>query len=109
MRSFARLTAFVVAIFTAGVLASIGPVTDLHIVNANIAPDGFTRATVLAGGTFPGPLIVGQKVGAFVCHCRHITDSILQGDNFQINVIDELTDPNQLLTTTIVSTGHLNC
>ncbi|KAI0078079.1 laccase [Panus rudis PR-1116 ss-1] len=53
----------------------IGPVADLPIVNANIAPDGFNRSTVLAGGTFPGPTIKGNK-----------------GDNFQINVIDQLTD-----------------
>ena len=45
-----------------GVLGAIGPVTDLPIVNKDIAPDGFTRAAVLAGGTFPGPLITGQKV-----------------------------------------------
>lgn len=42
--------------------AAIGPVTDLHIVNANISPDGFARDAVLAEGTFPGPLITGNKV-----------------------------------------------
>lgn len=42
--------------------AAIGPVTDLHITNANIQPDGFTRPAVLAEGTFPGPLIKGNKV-----------------------------------------------
>jgi iron transport multicopper oxidase len=70
------------------VSASIGPTADLHIVNNNIQPDGFTRSyvlqhfskfsyiklfcyfnsAVLAGtsstvGTFPGPLISGAKVG----------------------------------------------
>ena len=51
---------------------------DLHIVNKEIAPDGFTRSfvlfaischvsnalirTVLAEGTFPGPLLGVQKV-----------------------------------------------
>lgn len=44
------------------VSASIGPVATLNIVNSDIAPDGFLRSTVLAGGTFPGPLIVGDKV-----------------------------------------------
>ena len=44
-----------------GVLGAIGPVTDLPIVNKDIAPDGFTRPAALAGGTFPGPLITGQK------------------------------------------------
>lgn len=43
-------------------LASIGPVTELDIVNKVIAPDGVARDTVLAGGTFPGPLITGKKV-----------------------------------------------
>lgn len=43
-------------------LGAIGPVTDLQIMNRDIAPDGFTRPAVLAGGIFPGPLITGQKV-----------------------------------------------
>ena len=29
------------------VLASIGPVADLHIVNKNISPDGFSRESVV--------------------------------------------------------------
>jgi hypothetical protein len=61
------------------VFAAIGPSADLEIVNAFLAPDGFnrsfvypffqpdavtySRSTVLAGGTFPGPLITGTKVG----------------------------------------------
>lgn len=45
-----------------GAFGAIGPVTDLKIVNRDIAPDGFTRPAVLAGGSFPGPLITGQKV-----------------------------------------------
>ncbi|KAK7682832.1 laccase, multicopper oxidase, benzenediol:oxygen oxidorectuctase [Cerrena zonata] len=64
--------------------AGIGPVTDLHIVNKDIAPDGFKRPTVLAGGTFPGPVITGKK-----------------GDNFKINVVDELTDESMLTPTSI--------
>lgn len=68
--------------------AAIGPVADLHIVNSQIAPDGYKRMygffvamsyslgcgietlvarAVLAGSsphtaTFPGPLIIGNKV-----------------------------------------------
>jgi hypothetical protein len=59
--------------------AAIGPVTDLEIVNAAVEPDGFSRPydvyrflnghplkvvsrAVLAGGTYPGPLITGKKV-----------------------------------------------
>jgi hypothetical protein len=40
----------------------IGPVTNLTISNAFIAPDGFSRSAVLAGGTFPGSLITAQSV-----------------------------------------------
>jgi len=65
----------------AKVYAAIGPTADLTIVNANIAPDGFTRSyvtynlalwvvtdlrlscsAVLADGQFPGPLIQANKV-----------------------------------------------
>ncbi|KAJ3902727.1 laccase [Lentinula edodes] len=67
-----------------GALAAIGPVTDLHIVNSFIQPDSFNRSGVLAEGVFPGPLITGNK-----------------GDNFQINVIDELTNGTMLLSTSI--------
>ncbi|KAF9262297.1 laccase [Marasmius fiardii PR-910] len=62
----------------------IGPKADLQIVNAQIAPDGFSRATVLAGGVFPGPVISGKK-----------------GEKFEINVIDELTDRTMLRATSI--------
>lgn len=66
--------------------AAIGPEADLTIVNANISPDGYERAAVLAGGTFPGPLITGNK-----------------GDHFKINVIDQLTNHTMLKSTSIVS------
>ena len=55
-------SAFITLSLTLGALAAVGPVTDIHIVNKDIAPDGFSRPSVLAGGTFPGPLITGQKV-----------------------------------------------
>lgn len=57
----------------AGALAAIGPVTDLHIVNSFIQPDGFNRSGVLAEGVFPGPLITGNKVCSVCSHfivCR---------------------------------------
>ncbi|KAH8110523.1 Cu-oxidase-domain-containing protein [Phellopilus nigrolimitatus] len=57
---------------------------NLNIVNAQLAPDGFTRSTVTANGTFPGPLISGNI-----------------GDNFQINVIDNLTDTSMRRATSI--------
>ncbi|ETW84726.1 laccse sensu stricto [Heterobasidion irregulare TC 32-1] len=65
-------------------LASIGPVADLHIVNKNISPDGFSRDTVLAGGTFPGPLITANR-----------------GQSFSINVFDDLTDSTMDVATSI--------
>ncbi|KAF5387491.1 hypothetical protein D9757_006578 [Collybiopsis confluens] len=62
---------------------------NLHIVNQELAPDGFKRSTVLAGespsgGSFPGPLITGTK-----------------GDRFIINVTDQLTDPTMDRSTSI--------
>lgn len=42
--------------------AAIGPVTDLHIVNANVSPDGFARNTVLPAGTVDRTIISGNKV-----------------------------------------------
>ncbi|KAF7358933.1 Laccase 4 [Mycena sanguinolenta] len=67
-----------------GARAAVGPVTSLEIVNKRIAPDGYPRSTVLAGGTFPGPLIKGNK-----------------GDRFQINVQDKLTDRTMVTNTSI--------
>ncbi|KAL0954402.1 hypothetical protein HGRIS_003386 [Hohenbuehelia grisea] len=86
-----RLTAYATLSIALAIqsMAGIGPSTDLHIVNKNISPDGFSRQTVLAGassstGQFPGPLITGNK-----------------GDNFRLNVVDELTDNSMLTDTTI--------
>ncbi|KAI0732220.1 laccase [Fomitopsis betulina] len=64
--------------------AVIGPVTDLAIINAEVNLDGFPRQAVLAGGTFPGPLIRGNK-----------------GDNFRINVLNFLYNETMDKTTTI--------
>ncbi|KAJ7510701.1 laccase 1 [Mycena galericulata] len=63
---------------------SIGPTADLNIINADVAPDGFTRSAVLANGLVPGPTIIGNK-----------------GDVFNLNVIDGLTDNTMLRSTTI--------
>ena len=59
----------VVIIVLSGVVSAvqvIGPVTDLHIVNAPISPDGFTRQAVLAEGVYPGPIITANKVRSIV-------------------------------------------
>ena len=58
-----------------GVLASIGPVTDLHIVNAFAQPDGFNRSFVTAEGTIPGPLIVGNIVSLIVLDTSDSSDT----------------------------------
>ncbi|KAF7354022.1 Laccase I [Mycena venus] len=49
-----------------------------------ISPDGYPRSAVLAGGTFPGPIIKGNK-----------------GDHFFINVEDKLTDNTMVVNTSI--------
>ncbi|KAI0923673.1 laccase [Taiwanofungus camphoratus] len=74
----------IVLVLTCGALAAVGPVTDLHIMNGDVEPDGYTRSAVLADGIFPGPLIRGYK-----------------GDNFRINVIDHLINKTMLTSTTI--------
>lgn len=82
-----QLAASVLALsifFEAALAACIGPIADIPIVNKRIAPDGFSRSTVLADGTFPGPLIKGYK-----------------GDRFLLNIHDRLTDDTMLRSTSI--------
>lgn len=50
---------------------------NFDIVNANIAPDGYSRSAVLVNGVFPGTLIQAQK-----------------DDTLHIAVNNQLTDPN---------------
>lgn len=50
------------AAICASAQAAIGPHTDLTISNKVISPDGFSRDSVLADGTYPGPIIKGNKV-----------------------------------------------
>ncbi|EMD32465.1 laccase precursor [Gelatoporia subvermispora B] len=86
MARFQTLSAAVALGLSLGAFAAIGPVTDLEITDAFVSPDGpgLGREAVLAGGTFPGPLIQGNK-----------------GDNFQINVVNNLTNHTMLKTTSI--------
>lgn len=63
---------------------TIGPTSELRISNAQLSPDGYSRSTVVAGGTFPGPVIRAKK-----------------GDKFQLNVVNNLTD-NTMETSTSV-------
>ncbi|KAG6840216.1 hypothetical protein C0991_008159 [Blastosporella zonata] len=79
----------VLSLLSGSYAVTIGPKSNMYIVNADIAPDGFTRSAVLASGSstngsFPGPLITANK-----------------GDHFQINVIDQLTDTTMLTSTSI--------
>ncbi|KAI0923401.1 hypothetical protein AcV5_008963 [Taiwanofungus camphoratus] len=66
------------------VLAQLGPISILPIVNKEISPDGFQRSAVLAGGSLPGPVISGNK-----------------GNTFQINVVNQLTDDTMNRTTSV--------
>ncbi|KAJ7694600.1 laccase [Mycena rosella] len=77
-------SAIALSLLSGSLAITIGPIANLPIVNKHIAPDGFTRSTVLAGGTFPGPLIRGFK-----------------GDRFLLNVQDLLTDSTMLRSTSI--------
>ncbi|KAI0317042.1 laccase [Amylostereum chailletii] len=67
-----------------GAFAAIGPIANLHITNKVLAPDGYSRDTIIAGGRFPSPLIRANK-----------------GDRLKINVFDDLSD-TQLDTPTSI-------
>jgi len=84
MRSFYGLCAIVVLYLPPQSFASIGPVGNLLVSNAPIAPDGFVRDAVLGNGIFPGPLIQGHM-----------------GDTFQIQVTNALTNESMLTDTSI--------
>ncbi|KAJ7241454.1 laccase 2 precursor [Mycena rebaudengoi] len=75
---------FLILSALSGTYAALGPSGTLNVANKVISPDGFVRPAVLAGGTFPGPLIKGKK-----------------GDRFQINVVDNLTDKSMVKSTSI--------
>ncbi|KAI6111945.1 laccase [Pisolithus croceorrhizus] len=62
----------------------LGSMSKLEVANKIISPDGYARSTVLVGGTFPGPLIRAQK-----------------GDEFRIDVINQLSDTLMNTTTSI--------
>ncbi|KAG1735550.1 laccase [Suillus lakei] len=62
----------------------LGPQTTITIGNNVIAPDGFERSATLVNGIFPGPLITAQK-----------------GDNFAIEVVNELEDETMFRSTSV--------
>ncbi|KAJ7506089.1 laccase [Mycena galericulata] len=82
--SFSPLFIITCLVSTATALASVGPTGELTLTNGDVAPDGFTRQAVLVNGGSPGPLIVGNK-----------------GDEFNLNVIDNLSNETMLLSTSI--------
>ncbi|KAJ7368994.1 multicopper redoxase [Mycena albidolilacea] len=75
---------FVFSLVSSSYAFGPGNVRNLQIVNKNLNLDGFPRSTVVAGGTFPGTPILANK-----------------GDRLLINVIDSLTDPTMLRSTSI--------
>ncbi|KAJ7248476.1 laccase 3 [Mycena rebaudengoi] len=77
-------TLFAFSLLSSTYAVGPGGVKILKIVNKDISPDGFTRSAVLAGGTFPGPLITANK-----------------GERLLINVEDDLTDSTMLKSTSI--------
>jgi iron transport multicopper oxidase len=83
-------SAILLALFGRALAQAPGPppvfpaVTDLHIKNAFLQPDGFNRSYVTAEGIIPGPTITGNK-----------------GDTFKINLINELTNGTMILSTSI--------
>ncbi|KAH0836891.1 laccase [Lanmaoa asiatica] len=98
----AHCTAYIVSRSTTSPLPyAIGPVTNLSISNEMIAPDGFLRSTTLAGGTFPGPLIMANKVCSLTTVVVHLTEILSKGDLFAINVVNELKDTEMWLSTSV--------
>ncbi|KAF9446151.1 multicopper oxidase [Macrolepiota fuliginosa MF-IS2] len=59
--------------------ATLGPSSQLYIGNSNISPDGFTRVASLVNNMNPGPVIWVNK-----------------GDQLNLNVVNQLSDPTQL-------------
>ncbi|KAL9711773.1 hypothetical protein Ac2012v2_004845 [Leucoagaricus gongylophorus] len=81
---FLAFLAFVQAAIGAAVTKSSAKDVTLNIANANIAPDGFTRSTVVANGQYPGPPILVQK-----------------GQSLHITVNNNLTDPTMRRSTAL--------
>ncbi|KAF8474376.1 laccase 1 [Russula ochroleuca] len=77
-------TAALLLLAISGSAFALGPHTTLEIVSKNIAPDGFLRPATLANGVFPGPIITAIK-----------------GQEFAVNVVDNLTETSLDLATSI--------
>jgi hypothetical protein len=78
---------FVLSLLYASSHATISTTGNLEIVNIKVAPDGYERSVISAGGEgVVGSLIKGNK-----------------GDSFSINVENNLTNDTMLTSTSIVS------
>ena len=66
LQSFAALIALSLSYARIAGASMIGPVADMVISNADITPDGYTRAAVVVNGEMPGPIVSGNKV-CFEC------------------------------------------
>ncbi|KAG7091761.1 hypothetical protein E1B28_008162 [Marasmius oreades] len=73
-----------VVLSSAALVRAVGPVTSLVLANSVVNPDGYQRKGVTLNGSFIGPTITGKK-----------------DDQFKINVINLLNDPELERTTTI--------
>ncbi|KAI6165261.1 laccase [Pisolithus thermaeus] len=62
----------------------LGPSSQLALTNSIVSPDGFARSAVLAGGSFPGPLIQAQK-----------------GGEISVNVVNQLVDESMPIDSSI--------
>lgn len=101
----------------------LGPIAQLNIVNKVIAPDGFPRSlscvgltcnfvltsfrTVLAEGTFPGPLIAAEKVKSS-WHRGLLVLTCLQGSDFKIKVVNHLHDTTMDTSTSLVRVSEVS-
>nr|DAA04514.1 TPA_exp: laccase 9 [Coprinopsis cinerea okayama7\ len=62
----------------------LGPTSTMTVSNIDASPDGFNRPVVAVNGQHPGPLVRANK-----------------GDNFRINVVNDLNDPTMLRQTSV--------
>ncbi|KAL0066669.1 hypothetical protein AAF712_006272 [Marasmius tenuissimus] len=82
MKTFLQLLA---AVLPAAVQVTAKTIdVTLDITNKDLAPDGFTRSTIVANGQFPGPPIFAQK-----------------GDRLHVTVNNDLTDPTMRESTLV--------
>ncbi|KAG6857210.1 hypothetical protein H0H87_007629 [Tephrocybe sp. NHM501043] len=81
MLLYAKLLVF--SVVPAAIAASPKLFT-FNIVNAEVAPDGFTRDAVVVNGKFPGPVVAVNK-----------------GDSVKIETNNKLTNPHMRRSTSI--------